>query len=108
MASSRYTPMAGYGTGSPGPQGPPGPFTSPMTTEGDLIYQNSGVPARLPVGTEGDLLISSGTDPQWGTLADIGGLPGTTTVALAKLTTLGANGSLTVINGLITAYTPPT
>jgi hypothetical protein len=29
-------------------------------------------------------------------------------VALAKLTTLGANGSLTVVNGFITAYTPPT
>ena len=38
--------------------------------------------------------------------------PGTTgfsgSVVLAKLTTLGANGSLTVSNGLITAYTPPT
>jgi hypothetical protein len=29
------------------------------------------------------------------------------TVALAKLTTGGSNGSLTVSNGLITAYTPP-
>jgi hypothetical protein len=29
------------------------------------------------------------------------------TVVLAKLTTGGSNGSLTVANGLITAYTPP-
>lgn len=31
-----------------------------------------------------------------------------TTVALAKLTTAGSNGSLTVSNGIITAYTAPT
>jgi len=31
-----------------------------------------------------------------------------TTVNLAKLTTLGTNGSLTVSNGIITAYTAPT
>ena len=30
------------------------------------------------------------------------------TVALAKLTTLGADGSLTVAGGIVTAYTPPT
>jgi len=30
------------------------------------------------------------------------------TVVLAKLTTSGANGSLTVVNGVITAYTAPT
>ena len=32
----------------------------------------------------------------------------TTTVALAKLTIAGTNGSLTVANGIITAYTAPT
>lgn len=32
----------------------------------------------------------------------------TTTVALAKLTIAGTNGSLTVVNGIITAYTAPT
>jgi len=31
-----------------------------------------------------------------------------TTVALAKLTLAGSNGSLTVVNGIITAYTAPT
>jgi len=32
----------------------------------------------------------------------------TTTVALAKLTAGGANGSMTVANGIVTAYTAPT
>jgi hypothetical protein len=31
-----------------------------------------------------------------------------TTVDLAKLTVAGTNGSLTVVNGIITAYTAPT
>jgi hypothetical protein len=36
-----------------------------------------------------------------------GGIP-STTVVLAKLTTGGANGALTVVNGIITSYTAPT
>ena len=48
------------GTGSPG-------FQNPMTTEGDMIYQASGNPARLGVGTNGQCLISTGTDPNWTT-----------------------------------------
>lgn len=92
------------------PVGPSEPsLVNPMTTEGDLISGGaSGIPARLAVGIENDILFSNGTDPAWGTLADIGGLPSTTTIALAKLTTLGTAGSLTLINGLVTAYTPPT
>jgi hypothetical protein len=39
----------------------------------------------------------------------IGGTTGlTATIALAKLTTLGTNGSLTLVGGIPTAYTPPT
>lgn len=30
------------------------------------------------------------------------------TVALAKITTGGTDGSLTIVNGIVTAYTPPT
>jgi hypothetical protein len=37
-----------------------------------------------------------------------GGAPYSGSVALAKLTGGGANGSLTVVNGLITAYSAPT
>ncbi len=93
-------------TGPAGPQGPPA--TNPLSNEGDLLYQHSGNQAALPIGTENDILLSTGTDPAWGTLAAIGGLSGTTTVALAKLTALGTAGSLTLVNGLVTAYTPPT
>ena len=41
----------------------------PMTTAGDIIYRNSTVPARLPVGTSGQILqVNSGaTAPQWTT-----------------------------------------
>ena len=96
-------------TGPPGPQGPPGvAAANPLTTEGDMLYWHSSAGTRLPVGTENDILVSTGTDPEWGTLATIGGLAGTTTVTLPKLTTLGSNGSLTLQNGLVTAYTPPT
>jgi hypothetical protein len=43
----------------------------------------------------------------WGsTAAATTGFSGT--VALAKLTGGGTNGSITVVNGLVTAYTPPT
>jgi hypothetical protein len=40
------------------------------------------------------------------TVATAGGISGT--AALAKLTTLGTNGSLTFVNGIITAYVAPT
>src|ERR1019366_2955079 len=42
--------------------GTPG-FASPMTTEGDLIYQHSAAASRLPVGVAGPVLASNGTDP---------------------------------------------
>ena len=48
-------------------------FTNPMTTEGDMIYGSPGsTPDRLPIGTENDILISSGADPYWGPLSDVG------------------------------------
>lgn len=42
-------------------------LTNPMTTEGDLIYQHSGSPTRLPVGGIDSILQSNGTDPFWTT-----------------------------------------
>jgi len=51
--------LAGTGSG----------FTNPMTTQGDMIYQDLGVPARLAVGAQDTFLASNGTDPNWvGTL----------------------------------------
>jgi hypothetical protein len=47
---------------------PPGGFTNPMTTEGDLIYGGaSGVPTRLAGGTAGQLLSTDGSagPPAW-------------------------------------------
>lgn len=47
---------------------PPGAFTNPMTTEGDLIYGGaSGAPTRLPGGTAGQLLSTDGSagPPSW-------------------------------------------
>jgi len=50
---------------------------SPLTTDGDLYYYNSGE-ARLPIGTNGQMLIVSGGFPSWqdqptttGTLGEI-------------------------------------
>ena len=43
-----------------------GTVTGVMTTVGDLIYQETGGPARLPVGTEGQVLrVSSSLRPEW-------------------------------------------
>ena len=41
---------------------------SPLTTEGDLLYENaSPAPARLPIGTSGQVLTVSGGLPSWQT-----------------------------------------
>jgi len=41
------------------------PANSVLTTEGDLLYYNSGANARLPLGANGYHLVSNGTDPIW-------------------------------------------
>ena len=109
----------------------------PLTTKGDILTDSGSALVRLPVGTDGQVLTaraaatngidweapialtttgSSGPavltpgNPYSLNIPDyavLGGFSGT--VALAKLTPVtGANGSLTVVNGLITAYSPPT
>ena len=40
-------------------------FTDPMTTDGDLITQVSGIPARLPIGTSSQVLAVVGGLPAW-------------------------------------------
>jgi hypothetical protein len=42
----------------------PAGFANPMTTDGDLIYQSAGAPARLAGAT--GILKSDGTTPSWG------------------------------------------
>lgn len=57
--------------------------------------------------TDGQLLVWSSTDNAWKPSSySTSGYSGS--VTLAKLTSGGANGSLTVSNGLITAYSAPT
>ena len=40
-------------------------FANPMTTEGDMIYEHSSAPTRLPIGAAKTALMSNGTDPIW-------------------------------------------
>mgnify|MGYP001365178318 FL=1 len=45
-----------------------GDISSPMTTEGDIIYRNgTGNIERLPIGADGSFLISNNGIPSWGT-----------------------------------------
>ena len=80
-------------------------FINPMTTEGDMIYQGSGVPARLAVGTADQVLISNGTDPEFVDLSSIGvsqllagagiALSPSGGQGIVTVTVIGASGSYT-------------
>lgn len=43
-------------------------FTNPMTTNGDLITQAAGVPARIAIGTSDYVLKSTGSAASWGAI----------------------------------------
>ena len=45
-----------------------GAFASPMTTDGDMIYQAGGVPDRLAIGNSDEVMLSNGTGPVWSLL----------------------------------------
>lgn len=50
-----------------------GGFTSPLTTVGDIIFENTGpTPDRLPIGSAGQILMVSGGKPIWNTLVSSG------------------------------------
>jgi hypothetical protein len=78
-----------------------GPITASgtITLEGTLEVDNGGTGATTASGARTNLGL--------GTIA-VENVGISTTVALAKLTALGTDGSLTVSNGIITAYTAPT
>ena len=42
-------------------------FSNPMTTNGDIIFQGAGVPARLAIGSTGQVLTVAGGLPTWAT-----------------------------------------
>lgn len=61
-----------------------GGFTNPMTTEGDMIYENATpAPARLPIGASGDLLTVVSGVPTWVAppSTPIGAILGTATIS---------------------------
>jgi hypothetical protein len=59
-AASAWKLLAQPGTG----------YSDPLTTNGDLLYYNSG-PARLAIGSSGTILGSNGTTPFWNTIAGL-------------------------------------
>lgn len=63
---------------------PSGGFANPMTTNGDLITQTAGSPARLAIGSSGTFLRSNGSAASWNALA-VSDLPTITSAQLASL-----------------------
>lgn len=52
-------------------------FTNPMTTDGDIIYQDTSLPARLGIGAVGQVLtVSASNLPEWSTVAGTGNVVG--------------------------------
>ena len=51
-------------------------ITNPMTADGDLITQASGVPAAIPKGTDGLVLKMISGAPAWGSLSGVGDVVG--------------------------------
>jgi len=54
-------------TGATGAQGPAGTGIETLTTKGDLLYRDTSVAARLPIGTSGQILkVAASGIPEWG------------------------------------------
>lgn len=92
-----------------------GGFTDPMTTNGDLITQAGGVPARIGVGTNGQVLTVVAGAPAWAAAASgfadpmtsIGDIiirDGTNTTARLAA---GANGNVLTLAGGVPTWAAP-
>jgi hypothetical protein len=85
---------------------PPVGFTSPMTTAGDMIYENSTpAAARLPIGINGQVLTVSGGFPAWTTLSTSyanQSLSNLTTTSINQNLLPASNNSISIGNSSLT------
>lgn len=77
--------------------------STPVLAKGDIYYSNGAQFVRLAPGTDGQVLTMVNSVPAWTEPSSYSG-----TIALAPLTGGGTTGSITVVNGIITAVTPAT
>lgn len=66
-----------------------GGFVDPMTTNGDMIYQAAGIPARLAIGSANTVLRSDGSSPAWGQIVNAD-VSASAAIAYAKLNLSGS------------------
>jgi hypothetical protein len=79
---------------------------SPLTTEGDIIYENATpAPARLPIGTTGQVLTVASGLPSWVT-PTTGVLPGTEANENATINPSVATNNLTIALNTLSGVTP--
>ncbi len=76
---------------------------TPVIANGDTYYSNGTTFVRLPIGATGTHLVVSSGVPAWSTNNGYSG-----TITTAKLTGGGANGTITVVDGVITAVVAAT
>lgn len=68
-------------------------LVDPMTTNGDMIYQAAGVPARLAIGAADTVIRSNGSAPAWGKLVNAN-VDAAAAIELSKLADLTASRAL--------------
>lgn len=86
--SSTWLVIGGSGSG--------GGFTNPMTSAGDMIYENfTPAPARLPIGSAGQVMTVVGGLPAWNSQSTSAAVPPTET----RITT--GSGTYTVPSGVL-------
>lgn len=75
---------------------------SPMTTAGDMIYENSTpTAARLPIGSSGQILTVSGGIPSWQTPSSVTYLPPTVQILSINTWSILPSGTVTVVFGAV-------
>jgi len=85
----------------------------PGGDQGFIITSNGGLPRYQITFSSATYYGQTGTDPAGnavtgGIITTLGANGQSATLTLAKVTTLGTNGSITFVNGVITGYVAPT